>query len=98
MGLGHPGGAGYTGAIMLDRLYLPFLGLVAAAAVALALVWPQGLGDRSPDPFGHTPVQRTPEMQAAMKRETEAAVRRVEQAREAVREAEAQAQAGAAPQ
>lgn len=81
---------------MLDRFYLPLLGLVAAAAVALALVWPQGLGDRSPEPFGHEPVQRTPERQAAMKRETEAAVRRLEQAREAVREAEAQA--GAAPQ
>ena len=61
---------------MLDRLYLPFLGLVAAAAIALSLVWPQGLGDRSPDPFGHTPVQQTPEVQAAMRRQTEAAVRR----------------------
>jgi hypothetical protein len=86
---------------MLDRLYLPFLGLIAAAAIALALVWPQGLGDQSPPPFGHIPVQRTPEMQAAMKRETEAAVRRVEQAREAVREAQQAADAaaaGAAPQ
>ena len=70
---------------MLDRLYLPFLGIVAAAAIALALAWPQGLGDRSPPPFGHTPLQRTPAMQAAMKRETEAAQRRLNQAREAVR-------------
>ena len=70
---------------MLDRLYLPLLGLVAIAAVALALVWPQGLGDRSPGPFGHEPVLRSPEMQAAMKRQTEAAQRRVDQAREAVR-------------
>jgi hypothetical protein len=70
---------------MLDRLYLPLVGLVAIAAVAIALVWPQGLGDRSPEPFGHTPVQRTPQMQAAMKRETEAAQRRMDQAREAVR-------------
>jgi hypothetical protein len=70
---------------MLDRLYLPLLGLAAAAAVALALVWPQGLGDRSPAPFGHEPVQRTPEMQAAMRRETEAAQKRLDQAREAVR-------------
>jgi hypothetical protein len=53
--------------------------------VGLALVWPQGLGDRSPPPFGHQPVQRTPQMQAAMRRETEAAQRRVEQAREALR-------------
>ena len=70
---------------MLDRLYLPFLGIIAVAAIALALVWPQGLGDRSPPPCGHTPLQRTPAMQAAMKRETEAAQRRLNQAREAVR-------------
>ena len=76
---------------MLDRLYLPFLGLAAIAAVALAMVWPQGLGDRSPAPFGHTPVQRTPVMQAAMKRETEAAQRRLNQAREAVRDLQSQA-------
>ena len=76
---------------MLDRFYLPLLALGAAAAVALALVWPQGLGDRSPAPFGHEPVLRTPAMQAAMKRETEAAQRRVEQAREAVRNIQNQA-------
>ena len=70
---------------MLDRFYLPLLGLAAIAAVALALVWPQGLGDRSPAPFGHEVTQRTPEMQAAMKRETEAAQKRLDQAREAVR-------------
>jgi hypothetical protein len=76
---------------MLDRLYLPFLGLAAIAAVALAMVWPQGLGDRSPAPFGHTPAQRTPAMQAAMKRETDAAQRRLNQAREAVRDLQSQA-------
>ncbi|WP_366501589.1 hypothetical protein [Phenylobacterium sp.] len=82
--------SGYSEA-MLDRFYLPLLALAAIAAVALALVWPQGLGDRSPGPFGQTPVQRTPEMQAAMKRETDAAVRRVDQAREAVRNIQQQA-------
>jgi hypothetical protein len=76
---------------MLDRLYMPFLALAAIAAVALAMVWPQGLGDRSPEPFGHMPVQRTPEVQAAMKREHEAAVRRVDQARDAVRNIQSQA-------
>lgn len=70
---------------MLDRLYLPLLGFLALGLVALALVWPQGLGDRSPGPFGRTPVQQTPAVQAAMKRETEASVRRVKQARDAVR-------------
>ncbi|TAL34352.1 hypothetical protein [Phenylobacterium sp.] len=76
---------------MLDRFYLPMLALCAIAAVALALVWPQGLGDRSPAPFGHEPVQRTAERQAAMRRETEAAQRRVDQAREAVRNIQNQA-------
>ena len=76
---------------MLDRLYLPMLALIAIAAVALALVWPQGFGDRSPAPFGHTPVQRTPEVQAAMRRETDAAQHRANQARDAVRNIQTQA-------
>jgi hypothetical protein len=76
---------------MLDRLYLPMLGVLAVAVVALALVWPQGLGDRSPGPFGHTPVQRTPEMQAAMRRATEASVQRVERARQTVRDLQTEA-------
>jgi hypothetical protein len=76
---------------MLDRFYLPLLGLAAVAALGLSLVWPQGLGDRSPAPFGHEPVQRSPEMQAAMRRETEAAQRRVDQARQAVRNIQNQA-------
>lgn len=76
---------------MLDRFYLPFLALAALAAVGLSLVWPQGLGDRSPGPFGHTPVQQTPAMKAAMDRETEASERRIRQARDAVRELQNQA-------
>jgi hypothetical protein len=76
---------------MLDRFYLVLLGLGAVAAIGLSLVWPQGLGDQSPPPFGHPPVQRSPEMQAAMRRETEAAQRRVDQARQAVRNIQNQA-------
>lgn len=75
---------------MLDRLYLPLLAILSVLAVALAAVWPQGLGDRSPPPFGHVPVQRTAAMQAAMKRETEASERRLNRAREAVRDLQAQ--------
>ncbi len=37
---------------MSDRLFFPLLGLIAALMIALALVWPQGLGERSPPPFG----------------------------------------------
>jgi hypothetical protein len=80
---------------MLDRLYLPLVALVALAAIGLALVWPQGLGDRSPPPFGHEPVQRSAAMQAAMKRQTEAAQKRVDSAREAVRNVTNQAVAPA---
>jgi hypothetical protein len=76
---------------MLDRLYMPFLGLAALAAIALALVWPQGLGNRSPAPFGHTPVQRTAVMQAAMQREAAAAQRQSAQARAAIRDLQSQA-------
>jgi len=70
---------------MLDRLFMPLLALAALAAIGLAMVWPQGLGDRAPAPFGHTPLQRTPQMQAAMRRETEAAQHRLDRTREAVR-------------
>ena len=38
---------------MNDRIVLPLLGLVAAGLIALALVWPQGLGRPAPAPFGH---------------------------------------------
>lgn len=80
---------------MLDRFFLPALAALALAAVALAMVWPQGLGDRSPGPFGETPIQRTPEMQAIMKRETESSEKRLRQAREAVADLQSQAVAPA---
>jgi hypothetical protein len=76
---------------MQDRLYLPLLGLATLAVILLAMVWPQGLGDRSPPPFGHTPVQREPAMQAAMQRETEASESRLKQARDTVRDLQTQA-------
>lgn len=71
---------------MLDRLYLPFLALIAAALIALGTVWPQGLGERSPAPFGHDPVLRTAAAKAAMKRATDASQERLDEARRAVRE------------
>ena len=76
---------------MLDRLYLPFLTLAAAAAIALALVWPQGLGARSWGRFGQTPVQQTTAMKAAMQRETEASERHIRDARDTVRDLQNQA-------
>ena len=61
---------------MLDRLALPLIVLTAIAVVALAMVWPQGYGARSPAPFGHTPIQQTPEMKAALQREHDLAMQR----------------------
>jgi len=65
---------------MPDRIFMPLCALVALALVALSLVWPQGYGDRSPDPFGSTPIQQTPEMKALIEKE-KAAARRSEQRR-----------------
>jgi hypothetical protein len=49
---------------MRDRLFYPLAFLAAAAMVALALVWPQGLGTTSPEPFGH-PMGPAPAPDAA---------------------------------
>ena len=38
---------------MSDPLFFGLAGLAIALMIALALVWPQGLGARSPAPFGH---------------------------------------------
>jgi hypothetical protein len=76
---------------MLDRLYMPFLALAAVAAIALSMVWPQGQGARSPGPFGHLPEQQRPDVQAAMRRENEAAQQHARQTRDAVRALQTQA-------
>lgn len=39
---------------MSDRLFYPLAALLAVALIALASVYPQGQGARSPKPFGHT--------------------------------------------
>lgn len=81
---------------MPDRIFMPLMGLVAAALIALSLVWPQGQGDRSWGPFGHTPAQQTPEMKALIQKEKDAAIRRDQAAKKAV-EAAGQMQGPAAP-
>jgi hypothetical protein len=37
---------------MPDRVFFLAIAVLAAATIALALVWPQGLGAPSPAPFG----------------------------------------------
>lgn len=76
---------------MIDRLFFPLLAALALAMVALAAVWPQGLGDRSPPPFGHLPIQQRPEVKAAMERETQASEQRLNAARNAVADIQTQA-------
>ena len=75
---------------MLDRLFLPALIALTIGLVGLAMVWPQGLGDRSPGPFGHTPEQQTPEMKAAMSRESKDANDRAARATQALIDLQAQ--------
>ncbi|TCS13710.1 hypothetical protein [Caulobacter sp. BK020] len=79
---------------MPDRILMPFLALVGLALVAFSLVWPQGYGARSPGPFGSVPIQQTPEMQAKIQREKDAAAQHDRQARQQVSDARA-AEAGA---
>lgn len=76
---------------MFDRLFFPAIGLLAAGLIALAMVWPQGLGARSPGPFGETPYQQRPEIQAAIQRQHEASMADAERARRAVSDLQAQA-------
>jgi len=45
---------------MSDRVFFSLCALLAAGMIALALVWPQGLGARSPGPFGGPLAQPAP--------------------------------------
>jgi hypothetical protein len=45
---------------MEDRLFFPIVAVVVLAMIALAAVWPQGLGRRSPPPFGFSPPVAAP--------------------------------------
>ncbi|MBW3560149.1 MAG: hypothetical protein KY449_10340 [Proteobacteria bacterium] len=45
---------------MNDRVFFSLCALVAIGLIALALVWPQGLGARSPEPFGRPLAQPAP--------------------------------------
>ena len=55
--------------MLSDRVFFPTCGALAVLIVALALVWPQGEGARSPWPFGH--AASIPSWVAAKKRREE---------------------------
>ena len=56
-----------------DRWFFGALAAIAVAMIALAAVWPQGIGKRSPAPFGHKVVipdyVKVDEKKAAKRRE-----------------------------
>jgi hypothetical protein len=43
-----------------DRVFFATCAAVAVVLVLVALIWPQGLGTRSPPPFGHPELQPAP--------------------------------------
>ena len=45
---------------MSDRVFFSLCALLAILIVAVALVWPQGYGARSPGPFGEPLKQPAP--------------------------------------
>jgi hypothetical protein len=59
---------------MSDRVFFSLAALAAVLLVALAAVWPQGLGARSPGPFGHPVVQTAESQRAAQARATAAKI------------------------
>ena len=58
---------------MSDRLFFSLAALAALLMIGLALVWPQGLGRRSPEPFGGPEV--APAYVEANRRKAEAEAR-----------------------
>jgi hypothetical protein len=63
---------------MSDRLILTLLAAFAALMIGFASIWPQGLGARSPWPFGHSPVLQSPAMRAALARATDKAQKQIQ--------------------
>jgi hypothetical protein len=43
-----------------DRVFYPLAALIVAALIGLALVWPQGQGKPSPEPFRTPPAKAVP--------------------------------------
>jgi hypothetical protein len=72
-----------------DKIFYPLATVIAIAMIAFAMSWPQGLGTRSPPPFGHAEelpdyYRMVKERDARLKREAaEKEQRRVEQAADA---------------
>ena len=53
-------GDGVSARWMSDRVFFTVCALIAAGLIALATVWPQGLGARSPGPLARPLAQPAP--------------------------------------
>ena len=42
--------------ILNDKIFYPAAAIVALLLIAFSILWPQGLGLRSPAPFGHSVI------------------------------------------
>ncbi|MCA1934441.1 hypothetical protein [Asticcacaulis sp.] len=79
---------------MNDKVFYTSAAVVALLMIALSLVWPQGLGTRSPAPFGHDIV--LPDVVRAQREKAERdAKRKAEQAAERAAKAQAATEASA---
>jgi hypothetical protein len=83
--------------LMSDRMTLTLLAAFAALMIGFAAIWPQGLGARSPGPFGHTPVLQTPAMRAALARANAKAHAQIDDTKAAAEAAKQAAAARIAP-
>ena len=69
---GRPGAA--ISPAMSDRVFFSLTALLAVLMVALAAVWPQGFGARSPGPFGQPVAPIHQAQHAAITRDTAAKI------------------------
>ncbi|MDC7684000.1 hypothetical protein PQU92_11985 [Asticcacaulis sp. BYS171W] len=80
---------------MNDKVFYSVAALIALGMVALSLVWPQGLGVRSPAPFGHA-IELPDQVRAERERAERKEKRHAEEAAERAARAQAQAEGDAA--
>jgi hypothetical protein len=73
--------------MLSDRVFYPACAALAVLMIALALVWPQGEGARSPWPFGHAAT--VPSWVEAKKRRDDMRVRQQKPLRPALPAAQA---------
>jgi hypothetical protein len=73
--------------MLSDRVFYPACAMLAVLIIALALVWPQGEGARSPWLFGHTAT--IPSWVAAKKHRDEMKARQHKPAQPAIAPAKA---------